>query len=448
MHSEFDNHFRNLLANRYSRFIEAINEDPVVSVRPNPKKSTDYTHLNFDEVIPWHESAYWLKERARFYADPLHFAGAYYVQEASSMFFANLIKSEKPLLALDLCAAPGGKSTLLLDSLHPESLLVSNELMPDRNKVLVENLNRWGRSNVLVSQNKSSDFKRFKGSFDLVLVDAPCSGEGMFRKDNKSLKQWSPQLVTACAQTQREILRDAVDLLKEEGLLIYSTCTFEPEENEKQVQWIVNESSYEWQSVESETAGAGPERIEIATNQGDIQAYMFPLEGKGEGQFVCGLRKVSKKHPRVLSARDKMTKASRQEHQLLHKFVKDAKEHSYVTHKGMYFAISAKWEREIAALRSLQLRKMGVNLGKPSPKSWIPHHELALTTDITLDVNRIELGYDEAIKYLKGELINETGDETGWYLATYKEMGIGWSKNIGSRWNNYMPKTLRLRKEV
>lgn len=224
--------------------------EPEVSIRLNPRKGKTLSIENLDvEACPWCPDAYYLHERPAFTFDPLLHAGAYYVQEASSMYVSQLLRHHFPISgpssALDLCAAPGGKSTLLASLLPSGSILVSNEPMPKRAQVLAENMQKWTRTaegeypvRSVVTQNYPTDFVEFTGSFDLLLTDVPCSGEGMFRKDEVAVQDWSLQNVDLCWRRQREILQGIWHVLKPGGLLIYSTCTFNHFEDEDNVRWI------------------------------------------------------------------------------------------------------------------------------------------------------------------------------------------------------------------
>ena len=224
--------------------------EPEVSIRLNPRKGKTLSIENLDvEACPWCPDAYYLHERPAFTFDPLLHAGAYYVQEASSMYVSQLLRHYFPVsgpsAALDLCAAPGGKSTLLASLLPPGSILVSNEPMPKRAQVLAENMQKWTRTaegeypvRSVVTQNYPTDFVEFTDSFDLLLTDVPCSGEGMFRKDEVAVQDWSLQNVDLCWRRQREILQGIWHVLKPGGLLIYSTCTFNHFEDEDNVRWI------------------------------------------------------------------------------------------------------------------------------------------------------------------------------------------------------------------
>ena len=233
-------------------------DEPSVSIRLNSKitdnrlQITDSTsfltpHSSF-LTVKWCEQGRYLSERPKFTYDPLFHAGAYYVQEASSMFVWQALSQlvEQDALVLDLCAAPGGKSTAIAQYLSENGFLVSNEYVPQRAHVLVENITKWGAPNCVVTNNAPRHFEKLKTRFDAILVDAPCSGEGMFRKDERAREEWSPANVDMCVERQREILESAWKVLKPGGVLIYSTCTFNSHENEEQVQWLIDEMEAEY----------------------------------------------------------------------------------------------------------------------------------------------------------------------------------------------------------
>ena len=235
---------RSLILDEADLFFEAITNNPVTTIRLNPFKKTDAFHSELD--VPWTSNAKYFNKRPSFVADPLFHAGVYYVQEASSMFLSHIIKQissihNKQSIVLDLCAAPGGKSTLLLDHLNDDCLLVANEIIKSRVNVLEENCIKWGRSNVLVTNNDPKDFTSLTNFFDIIVVDAPCSGEGMFRKDKNAINEWSEENVQLCSNRQQRILTDVIPALKPGGFIVYSTCTFNTCENEDNVIWMEKE---------------------------------------------------------------------------------------------------------------------------------------------------------------------------------------------------------------
>ena len=272
---------------RYARFEQALEKEPVVSIRHNGAK------MQFSDSaasVPWASDGRYLDNRPVFTADPLFHAGCYYVQEASSMFVEQVVRQlvNKPVRALDLCAAPGGKSTHLLSLLPAGSMLVSNEPVPQRAQVLAENVTKWGNSSTVVTRNDPADFAPFRNFFDFVLVDAPCSGEGMFRKDAFAVEQWSLSNVELCAKRQREILAGVWDSLRPGGLLVYSTCTFNREENEDCVEWIADELGAKPLSLET----GGDWNITGSLTTEGLPVYRFiPGYTAGEGLFLAVLRK-------------------------------------------------------------------------------------------------------------------------------------------------------------
>ena len=288
-----------MLGADYAAFEQALQSPPPVSVRVNDKLK-NYTPSAYR--VPWCDSGYYLDERPLFTADPFLHAGVYYVQEASSMFLKHVVKSflADAVCVLDLCAAPGGKSTLLLESLPDNTLLVSNEIIRSRAQILAENITKWGNPNVVVTNNAPKDFQQLPQFFDAVLVDAPCSGEGMFRKDAGAIQEWSMQNVQNCAIRQKDILQDVWDSLKDNGLLIYSTCTYNREENEEQIAWICSE------------LGAEHLEIDISEFNGIVESdygYRFyPHKIRGEGLFMAVLRKKSTGHAASNSRTNKLRK--------------------------------------------------------------------------------------------------------------------------------------------
>ena len=234
----FTERMQQLLGNESETFFQALVSESPTSIRLNPEKTVN-TDLPFSELlsrqVPWCSNGYYLKERPSFTSDPLLHGGAYYVQEASSMFLQVVLQQiteDTPLRVLDLCAAPGGKSTLLANNLPKDSLLVSNEVIKSRASILKENIIKWGYDHIVVTNSDPNRFTGMKGAFDMILVDAPCSGEGMFRKDEKAITEWSENNLRLCEERQKRILSDVWDALAPGGYLVYSTCTYNPGENE------------------------------------------------------------------------------------------------------------------------------------------------------------------------------------------------------------------------
>ncbi len=274
---------------RFSSYLEAFNEEAPVSIRLNPKL---YPGAWPQYQVSWCPEGFYLEGRPQFTFDPLFHAGCYYVQEAASMFVTHILRELSilsPLNVLDMCAAPGGKSTAMLSVLPEGSMLVSNEPIPTRAQILLENITKWGAKNCTVTNNYPRDFKKAKAKFDLILCDVPCSGEGMFRKDPATISEWSLQNVEKCWRLQREIVADAWECLNPGGILIYSTCTFNTKENEENVRWIMD--TYDAEVIDIPTDPSW--HITGSLLEGfDAPVYRFiPGITRSEGLFVCVLRK-------------------------------------------------------------------------------------------------------------------------------------------------------------
>lgn len=373
---------------RASAILEALGGEPVVSVRVNPFKiSPERLREHFGpvagEAVPWAaDEAFYLTERPSFTLDPLFHAGAYYVQEASSMFVGQLFDTaagelgEENLNVLDLCAAPGGKTTQILSHLNGRGHLVANEVIGSRVPILAENVAKWGCGNVTVANSDASCFGKSAGgrggqSYDIIVTDVPCSGEGMFRKGEQAQDNWSVNNVMLCASRQRRIVSDVWPALRDGGFLIYSTCTFNRYEDEDNVEWVCNE--------------LGAECLK--------QRHFYPGEDKGEGFFAALLRKNGDYRPQ----RDR-------------KQVKP----SYRIYESQF-----------------------------------PQADEALS--VSLDRSRypvVELSREDALKFLAKEPLVFEDRPVGLILLTYKDIALGFVKNLGRRSNNLHPSPRRIKKQI
>ena len=285
---------------RFNSYMEAFNEEAPTSIRLNPK-------YNFgamsQHAVPWCEEGFYLEGRPQFTFDPLFHAGCYYVQEAASMFVTHILRQsgDCPQSALDLCAAPGGKSTALRSVLPPDCVLISNEPMGTRAQILLENVTKWGGTNHIVTNNYPRDFRRAKLKFDVILCDVPCSGEGMFRRDPNTISEWSLQNVEKCWRLQREIVADAWECLNPGGLLIYSTCTFNTKENEENIRWILDNYDAQVLDIPIDPSWHITGSLLEGFNQ---PVYRFiPGITRGEGLFVCALRKAGSLQPKPFNSK-------------------------------------------------------------------------------------------------------------------------------------------------
>lgn len=407
---EFIQYTANLFGSqRWERFEQSFVQETAVSVRFNPWKAKGEVLFPQAEPVPWCEGGFWLKERPLFTRDPRFHAGVYYVQEAGSLFLDHALRHwvTGPVSALDLCAAPGGKSTLMRAALPAGSVLVSNEIDRRRANILLENILKQGHPGVLVTHNAPKDFAKTNLLFDVILTDVPCSGEGLFRRDPVAISEWSAQNVYFCAERQRQILRDIWPCLKDGGLLIYSTCTFNTHENEENVRWIAEELGAdllavpvrpEWQITESLLAGWKQ------------PVYRFiPGTTRSEGLFMAVLRK--KGENRAVATLPASLRTQVKKYPLLH-----------LLYDGQP-AFEAKGREQIPSIAQA----------------------LSLTTEET-SFPRAELSLDAALRYLHREaLVLPAGTPRGFVLVTYQGYPLGFVKNLGDRANNLYPKPWAIR---
>ncbi|MBL0308650.1 MAG: RNA methyltransferase [Bacteroidetes bacterium] len=419
-----------LLGDEFPAFIESLGQPSPTSLRLNPKKRI--SKFDSEEKISWCEEGRYLAQRPSFTFDPLFHAGTYYVQEASSMFVEQVWKQVNPnkeaVKVLDMCAAPGGKSTHLLSLMDGKGVLVSNELLPHRNRILQQNIIKWGYPNCIITQNKAEDFAALENYFDLVLIDAPCSGEGLFRKDKEAIDEWSERNVAICAQRQKDILNSAYRCLKPGGFLIYSTCTFEAEENDENMKRL----------------GVGS--WEIAVEQPGITKtnygyQFFPHKVKGEGFYISVFKKEGDWVPNF--------EVSAPSAQLQNPdFLQSPEDFAEIKKNDLFFAIPKTIHNDFLFLeKQLYIRNVGICMGTMKGKDFLPAHDLALSIAIGKDIPSVELNNEEAIAYLRGETPKIKSAYRGWCLATFEEKNLGWMKLMPNRWNNYYPKEYRILKQ-
>lgn len=428
-------------------FLHAHEGVAPTSIRLHPIKGNGL----FEQAvkIPWHPDGRYLAERPLFTADPLFHAGAYYVQEASSMLlhhmWMHLFEGKKRLRVLDLCAAPGGKSTLLASELDAQCLLICNDAIRSRASILDENITRWGYTNTWVTSNDPRDFSRLPGYFDAVLIDAPCSGSGLFRKDERALEEWSEEAVKLCAARQQRILTDAWPSLKEGGVLFYATCSYSPDEDEAILSWLGTQHEVEAIPVPMpESWGV----IAVTTANGLIGYRCFPDKVSGEGFFIAAVRKTEAAspfyYPKFRIARHKKGEDAAR------KLLRPATYAVIEDARRAATAIFAEQEPDYHLLNEVvYLRRAGVRLGTSAQKDWIPEHDVALSIDRNSTVPQWQLSREDAIRFLrKEELIPAEGLAKGWYVVSYEGRGLGWVKMLATRVNNYLPKGWRIRMEL
>ena len=435
---------KELLGDEWAAFEQALNEESPVSIRLNPRKITaDLLSeiLPLSEPVPWAANGFYLSNRPSFTFDPLFHAGCYYVQEASSMILEHFVGNyfPQPAKVLDLCAAPGGKSTHLSTLLLDESLLVANEVIRSRANILAENLIKWGNPNTIVTQNDPAEIgKSLPNFFDVIVADLPCSGEGMFRKDPAAIIEWSVNNVKLCAERQRRIVADVWQALKPGGILIYSTCTYNREENEDNIEWICR--------------GFDAELLEDPHR-------MMPHKTRGEGFFIAGIRKTPDIRQKTLDIRQK-TKDIRQKTKdvkgsVLHsspfdQYLFSNGDFTFILENSIWLAVpSIHYSDYLQIKNKLRIISAGITLGEIKGQDRIPAHALAMSNALSpVAFPCLEVDKGTALSYLRKEVLQTIPPEIpkGYVLITYKTHPLGFVKNIGTRANNLYPQEWRIRK--
>lgn len=420
----------------------------ITSIRINPNKVKDDAILPFDmdtlNPVPWTVNGYYLPERPSFTFDPLFHAGTYYVQEASSMFVEQALRQttdlSQPLKVLDLCAAPGGKSTHLQSLISADSLLVSNEVIRSRANILKDNIIKWGADNVVVTNNDPAHFKPLTGYFDVIVVDAPCSGSGLFRRDEEAITEWSEDNVNLCCQRQQRILADIWPCLKEGGILVYSTCSFSQKEDEDIVQWMM------------QVYNALVKPLVIAPEWGIVDSefgYRFwPDQVKGEGFFLACLQKQTPETEVVVKTKRKTEAPAKSQLTGIQQWLAPNAAQQFVLHDQTVYA----WSGMLLTQGSFLLDKLkvvysGTKLGELMRDKLIPDHALAMNPALQGKIQSADLDYDDAIAFLQRKDIKHLPVTKGWQLAAYKGQALGWMNVLPNRINNYYPKELRILKD-
>lgn len=438
---------------------EALETPVPVSVRLNPFKPYPFLDSFVLQPVPWTlpGEAYYLDERPVFTADPMFHGGAYYVQEAGSMFVGWLLRrifsesgvgSGVPCRVLDLCAAPGGKTTHLASIVDSGGVVVANEVIRSRARILAENVQKWGSGNVAVTSDDPADFgERLPGFFDVIVVDAPCSGEGMFRKDYGARAEWSPENVQLCAARQRRIVSDVWDALRPGGVMIYSTCTFNAAEDEENVRWMAEELGGDVLDFSDV-----PEGITAM----DAGWHFYPNRVRSEGFFAAAIRKTTGNGGRSvgkIKQNKGLAQLAKNEVAETMRWVDPAKglDRFAVGGDGMVYGFSVEMYEAVAALLSARfgLLYSGVQLGEMIRGALKPGHALALYYGLNREaVNVAELSREEAMEYLRkgtsADVLPVDSFADGLNLVTCGGIGLGWAKRIGSRYNNLYPPAWRV----
>ena len=424
---DFLNRMQKQLGQEYPAFLQALERPRAVALRFNPLKGGVRELPFLQEQVPWENMGYYYDITQRPGLHPYHDAGVYYLQEASAMAPVALLDPQPGEKICDLCAAPGGKSTQIAGRLMGEGFLLCNEINPKRAKILSRNIERMGIANALVTNEHPQNLeKRFQGFFDRVLVDAPCSGEGMFRKEEAAVTDWSVETVQMCANRQQEILHTGAKLLRPGGRLVYSTCTFAPEENEQVIEkFLQTHPDFTAEAVNAPWFTAGPEGT----------YRMWPHKLLGEGHFAAVLRRSGAEQ------KEEITTDGEPCPKLWKSFAEERKI-TLPQGKFLTFGQSLYWApREMPALHGLKVLRPGLELGQIKKDRFEPAHALALWLTDCAQTKELTAMSREVEQYLMGNVI--PGTEKGWCLVRVDGVSLGWCKGDGSMLKNHYPKGLR-----
>ncbi|MGT2785595.1 RsmF rRNA methyltransferase first C-terminal domain-containing protein [Streptococcus merionis] len=431
---KFKEKYEKLLGSEAQAFLQTFDQPAVSGFRVNPLKQVQQKFANPIANMPW---SYYGKISGKSLA---HATGLVYSQEPAAQVVAQIAKAESGMRVLDLAAAPGGKSTHLLSYMNNQGILVSNEISRKRSKILVENMERFGARNALVTNETPERLANvFPAYFDLIVLDAPCSGEGMFRKDPEAMQYWSETYPTECARLQREILVEALKMLKAGGSLIYSTCTWAPEENEEVVKWLLKEYPY-------------LELIPIAKFNGmqagidqPETARIYPHHFQGEGQFIAKLKdtRPSEKSVKIRSGK---TNLSREQLSYWQDF---AGKHLTISLSGLFQVFGDQLyllPEGLPDLAKVKIARNGLHLGTFKTKRFEPSFALGMALKSDEVKKSIALDDEQALQYLSGHTISLTIDRpNGWYQVLAQGNGLGFAKWVNGTLKNYYPKGLRLK---
>ncbi len=445
---EFLEKMRRLLGNEYEAFLECYDREPAHALRVNTLK---VSLEKFREIspfplgpVPWCPSGFYYEGEERPGKHPYHEAGVYYIQEPSAMAAAELAAPKPGERVLDLCAAPGGKTTHLAALMEGKGLLVSNEIHPARAKILSSNVERMGIAHAVVTNETPEKLARhFPGFFDRILVDAPCSGEGMFRKEEEALNQWSPKNVELCAARQGRILMEAAKMLRPGGTLVYSTCTFAPEENEGSISaFLLSHPDFSVKRV-SAYGGFGPGRPEWSGSRADTAGTfrLWPHRLEGEGHYLAVLKREGNG-----KETEPVWKLPPVDRQILGLYEKFAAENLFGKPEGFPVLFGAELYLLPCdfPLKGIKILRAGLHLGTVKKGRLEPSHALALSLKAKDALRTLSLeGNAENVRaWLKGEALEAEG-EKGWTLVLADEFPLGWGKQSGGLLKNHYPKGLR-----
>ena len=432
------------LRDEAASFFEALKKPSPVSVRVNRKKSRNVP----GQPVPWCDTGFYLDVRPVFTLDPLFHAGSYYVQEASSMFmeqvFKNLDLDKRDLLILDACAAPGGKSTHIASLMSMGSLLVSNETIGSRIPVLNENMVKWGSPGVVITNNDPSSFTLLENMFDVIVVDAPCSGEGLFRKDADAAEEWSSENCSLCSSRQQRILTSLIPALKPEGILVYCTCTYNPDENGNIIKWALK--TFDMESVQMKVQNDWGIRED---KEGEAFQYsFFPHRVKGEGFFLSVLKKSSLNLSQgKRKNRQGQFAALPAKFKKLEEWISDPENYELLLREERVTAIPKRWKEQMEIfLDKLRVVHSGTLVAELKGDKAVPDHELAMSELLKGNYFPVvELNREEALKYLRKEDFQLPAAEKGFALVCFEGHPLGFINRLDRRFNNNYPSAWRIR---
>ncbi len=451
---DFIEKYKKLLENEAQSFFDSLNEDTQKAFRINSLK-LNYKDISMSlgEPIPFINNGYYGQIHGKSLE---HQSGYVYSQDVSAMYVGQVVNAKPGEFILDLCAAPGGKSTHIAQQLNNEGLLVSNEINHKRAEILVENLERFGAKNVIIlNESPENISQNFPPIFDKIIVDAPCSGEGMFRKNHDAIKYWHKDYPNECSVRQKNILSDVIKVLKPGGELIYSTCTFAPEEDEQVVQWILdNYRTLRLANIEK-CDGMDAGRPDFANGNPELVkcVRLMPHHFKGEGQFIAKFestepQKVIKKKKRKRNKQNNF-QLNKTEFELWRQFIKPFSDdlanqnidNFKVFNNHLYF-----YKNDWPDISKLKFMRPGLYLGEFKKKRFEPSYALALTLNPEHTNKKIEFTNDQWAKYLRGETVNiDVQVMNGWYLLTCNQKAFSFGKVVNGIVKNFIPKKIRFK---
>ncbi len=424
---EFLKRIEGQLGEEYPDFLQSLERPRAVALRFNPRKGEKVSLPFLEETVPWEENGYYYDIESRPGLHPYHEAGVYYLQEASAMAPVALLQPQPGERVCDLCAAPGGKTTQIAGRMQGVGFLLCNEINPKRAKILSRNIERLGVANSLVTNEHPQNLaEHYEGFFDKVLIDAPCSGEGMFRKEEAAVTDWSIETVEMCARRQAEILESGAKLLRPGGRLVYSTCTFAPEENEKTVEsFLERHPEFSLEPIENPWFTCVKPGI----------YRLWPHKLRGEGHFAAVLKKAGEQRQAAPQSKTEKLPA------LWQSFAKEM-EISLPEGYPVTFGQSLYWApTEMPDIRGIKVLRPGLELGEMKKDRFAPAHALALWLKKARNAEDFPADSPEIQKYLHGETLST--EKKGWCLVTVDGFSLGWAKGDGNTLKNHYPKGLR-----